>query len=197
MRSLPALTDDGRVKTFGELIPRRYRRKGLSSSELAAAQEQTETVFPDDLCELLTTTLPTGKAFPDWRHHPRSAMDEWRDWIVRGFQFALTDDYWPPEWGERPTEPHEARTAVAQLLADVPAMIPIFAHRAIPNEPTDAGNPVFSIMGTDIIVYGDDLGDYLLNEFHRRGGRDEKLASNARSIRFWTNVMDYYPEEYD
>ena len=186
------------MKTFGDLIPRRYGRKGLSNTELASAQEQTETVFPDDLCELLTTTLPTGKAFPDWRHHPRWAMEEWREWVVDGFQFSLEhDDYWPPEWGERPTEPNDVRTAVARFLADAPAMIPIFAHRAIPNEPSDAGNPVFSIMGTDIIIYGNDLGDYLVREFRRHQVLEEELAPNRRRIRFWTDVLDYYPEKYD
>ena len=186
------------MKTFGDLIPRRYRRKGLSAAELASAQEQTETVFPDDLCELLTTTLPTGKAFPDWRHGPRWAMEEWREWVVRGFQFSVEhDDFWPPEWGERPAEPQDARNAVPQLLAAAPAMIPIFAHRAIPNEPSDAGNPVFSIMGTDIIVYGIDLGDYLVREFHGHRVLGTELGSNRRSIRFWTDLLDYFPEEYD
>ena len=68
-----------------------------------------------------------------------------------------------------------------------PALIPIYAHRAIPNEPLEAGNPVFSVwQAVDTIVYGADLADYLRREFSRVPGE----ADEGRPIRFWTDLLD-------
>ena len=77
----------------------------------------------------------------------------------------LHNVFWPRGWPARPDSPAESRQIVAERLAEAPALIPICAHRAIPNEPLEAGNPVFSIWQTDIIIYGDDLADYLWHEF--------------------------------
>ena len=64
-------------------------------------------------------------------------------------------------------------------------MIPIFVHRAIPNDPVVAGNPVFSVYQTDIILYGANLTEYLGNEFEHR-----YHISPARTIRFWSHFVD-------
>jgi hypothetical protein len=91
---------------LADLIPATYRAPGLSDAELAFAQEQAEATFPPDLCELLTTTLPTGPGFPDWRHQPRDEMVEWRKSLVQSFYFDLTSNtFWPAQLGgaaERP-----------------------------------------------------------------------------------------------
>jgi hypothetical protein len=48
----------------------------------------------------------------------------------------------------------------------------------------------FSVWQTDIIIYGNDLGDYLRNELHGGRGCDELPE---RTIRFWTAMLD--PDE--
>jgi hypothetical protein len=70
------------MSSLADLIPEEHRGAALSSPELAAAQDQAEAIFPPDLCDLLTTTLPTGPEFPDWRHRPREEMRAWRERIV-------------------------------------------------------------------------------------------------------------------
>ena len=125
-------------------------------------------------------------------------MSSWRTWLIDRFHFDAKHEFWLPDWGEQPDDPDELREVIAQQLAQVPALIPIYAHRAIPNEPLEAGNPVFSMwQAVDTIVYGTDLADYLLHEFpppvwrfweSRRdysGGRE-----NGREIRFWTDLLD-------
>jgi hypothetical protein len=179
------------VRSLRRRIPRESRGAGLSPGELDFAQEQAGTPFPPDLCDLLGETLPFGQGFPDWRHRPGQEMQEWRDWLVKSIHFdVIHNDFWLPEWQSRPDDPNESREIVAQHLVDAPAVIPIYGHRAIPNEPLEAGNPVFSIMQTDIIVYGRDLGDYLLAEF--KSWRHKKIVwlSEVRSIRFWTRMLD-------
>jgi hypothetical protein len=99
---------------------------------------------------------------------------------------------------------------VVEILDDAPRLIPIYAHRAVPNEPLEAGNPVFSVMQMDIIIYGNDLEQYLHNEFglpplHDETGRllvDEEgglLHEKAkrreglpREIRFWKDAHTFW-----
>lgn len=49
------------------------------------------------------------------------------------------------------------------------------------------GNPVFSIVQTDIIYYGTDLADYLHAEFGVP--RRAWAATDARVIRFWSDFV--------
>lgn len=176
--------------SLGDLLPAECRGPGLTTAELAAAQEQAEAAFPPDLCELLTETLPTGDGFPDWRGHPGEAMKAWRERLIADFHFdVLENGFWRAEWGRRPENPYESRAVVAEQLARVPALIPVFIHRAIPNEPLEPGNPVFSVwQAVDMIVYGADLRRYLLHEFHDASD----APGPARPIRFWTDMLDAY-----
>ncbi len=120
-------------------------------------------------------------------------MQAWQQRLVEDIHFdVIRNEFWPATWGERPDAPDESRAIVVEHLAETPDLIPIYAHRAIPNEPLEAGNPVFSIWQTDIIVYGFDLADYLCQEFCR----DQNVvgethgANAAREIRFWSAMLD-------
>jgi hypothetical protein len=173
---------------LSDLVPKESRGQALSESELANAQAEAGVAFPPDLCELLTTTLPSGRKFPDWRSRPRDAMDEWRTRLVDGIHFDVVhNDFWPSTWPARPDTPAESREVVEQRVAEAPALIPIYAHRAIPNEPLEARNLVFSVWQTDIVIYGNDLADYLQHEFH---GGDGSGKLPERTIRFWTAMLD-------
>lgn len=177
-----------RSMRLSDLVPKENRGHGLSDVELAKAQAEAGVAFPSDLCELLTDTLPTGRGFPDWRSRPREAMNGWRAYLVGGIHFdVLHNDFWPSTWPARPDSPVELLQIIEQRLAEAPALIPIYGHRGIPNEPLEAGNPVFSVSQTDIIIYGDDLADYLQHEFH---GRDSSDELPERRIRFWTSMLD-------
>jgi hypothetical protein len=177
------------VAELADLIPAGNRAPGLSAGELAAAQEAAGVLFPPDLCELLSSALPVGSQFPDWRTQPRESLEGFRELIVDGIHFdVLHNSYWRSSWGERPSAPAEVRDVVAAIVDDAPPLIPIYAHRGIPNEPLEHGNPVFSIMQTDIIVYGRDLADYLRHEFHRAERREPEAP--PRTIRFWTSMLD-------
>jgi hypothetical protein len=173
--------------TLADLIPPQYRTPGFSAVELAIAEERAGNAFPPDLSELLSASVPKGPQFPDWRADPREAIDGFRRRVIEGIQFdAIHNDVWLQSWGERPAE-DEVVSVVAQLVRDAPVLIPVYGNRAIPNEPLEAGNPVFSVVQTDVIVYGSSLREYLLNEFHPRPPGGAVLRSVVvREIRFWT-----------
>jgi hypothetical protein len=172
---------------LADLIPREVRSPGLSAVELVLVQEQAGAVFPDDLCELLMTTLPVGERFPDWRGRPGEVMREWCERLVDQIYFDVAENaFWLAEWGPLPGDAREARRIVEDALAAAPALVPIYGHRAIPNEPLSAGNPVFSVWQTDVIIYGSDLGEYLTNEF----ARGDTISPGGRRIRFWSHLLD-------
>ena len=76
-------------------------------------------------------------------------------------------------------------------------MIPICENKFIPADPCEEGNPVFSILQTDAIVYGSDLAVFIRNEL-----TDYQPCRVApKEIPFWsklsgdTPVMSGYEEE--
>jgi hypothetical protein len=69
------------------------------------------------------------------------------------------------------------------MIAEAPKLIPIYSHRFIPEEPSEAGNPIFSVYQMDIIYYGFDLDDYLRHEFDLPGRKE--WPAQVRPIKFW------------
>lgn len=104
----------------------------------------------------------------DGKQHIQAALER----VVTGLLFDVENDVlWPESWGEKPGTAEEREQRVRALVAAAPKLIPIYTHRFLLGEPCEAGNPVFSIMQSDIIIYGADLRDYFLIEF-----ADELLA---------------------
>ena len=97
------------------------------------------------------------------------------------------NDFWMDAWGRQPPELSLAKAVAESAIREAPIPIPIFEHRFIPAEPCIAGNPVFSIVQTDIIVYGSDLLTYLRHEFES-GFKD--LESGPHRIRTWSDLVD-------
>jgi len=194
---------------LADYIPAENRSPGLTASELERAQEEAGVAFPPDLAEFLMDCLPVGstlargpRLFPDWRNNAAATMRGWRNILLEGSVFDVEHGLWVEEWGAKPDDPQEARARVAEILDDAPRLIPIFMHRAIPNEPLEAGNPVFSVMQFDIIVYGNNLEQYLHNEFVGHPGPPDFDTSKirrdgpVREIRFWTRAMDFWDDEF-
>jgi hypothetical protein len=172
--------------SLAEILLPENRGPGLTTAELERAQEEAAAAFPPDLLEVLAECLPVGRGFPDWRNNAAKEMSEWRARLLEGFVFDVEQNgSWPGAWDAKPEDPREARARVAEIVDDAPRLIPIYAHRGIPNEPLEAGNPVFSVHQTDVVVYGHDLEQYLRHEFFNARGRE----GAPREIRFWTGAL--------
>ena len=161
---------------------------GLSDAEVERAESTFSFRFPPDLRAFLQTALPFGRQFPDWRSGDEAGL---RDWLGRPLDGVLFDvefnGFWLPEWGDRPAALDDALAAARRLVEAAPKLIPVYQHRMMPAEPHAAGNPVFSVHQTDIIVYGDDLASYLSREFCTDDDDDDWSPGpgDARPIRFW------------
>jgi hypothetical protein len=160
----------------------------LSERETAAVEARFDFSFPADLRAFLQTALPTGKEFPNWRKRDETLLNDWLKRPRQGVLFDVTrNNFWLSEWGERPNDLAEAAAIVNTLLDEAPKLIPIYRHRMMPSEPSEVGNPVFSVHQTDIIVYGANLGDYFAHEFTftEEQMRSWRAPQNVRHIRFW------------
>lgn len=163
---------------------------GLSAEELALAEERFAFRFPSDLREFLRIGLPVSHPWVDWRGERESSIRERLKWPLDGICFDIEQNaFWLAEWGPRPKRMELASDIARRAVANAPTLIPICGHRYIPAEPPEAGNPVFSVYQTDIILYGSDLLDYLQNEFKYHFGRAEFAApANPRRIAFWSQL---------
>jgi len=157
---------------------------GLTDAEFKNVQRSFGFRFPPDLRALLREALPIGPQFPDWRCGDVAVLREWLDLPLEGLLFDVEHNgFWLDEWGARPQTTHAARDRITALVASAPPLIPVFAHRMMPDEPHAPGNPVFSVHQTDIIHSGVDLADYLHHEFGLPGRQPR--SSEPRPIRFW------------
>lgn len=156
---------------------------GYSVGELEAAQERYGLRFPSDLFELLLDRRPVDGW--DWRADDdgiRRAMQH----PLEGLLFDLEHNgLWWPEWGESPSSAGERAEVLAAAVNAAPRLIPLIGHRYIPEEPYEAGNPVFSVMQSDVIYYGADLAEYFANEFE-----GTYRVGSTRHIPFWSEMVE-------
>lgn len=76
-----------------------------------------------------------------------------------------TSKVWLESWGStRPKSDSEKEKIFSEWFQKTPKLLPITSHRFVVSESNENENPVLSIWGSDIIVYGWNMRHYLLNE---------------------------------
>lgn len=183
---------EGCKYTFGlQTVPMRFHTiafaPGLSDLEVTTVEGRYGFRFPPDLREFLQTGVPVGPMFPDWRAHDAVLGDFFvasQDGILFDVEY---NRFWHPEWGIRPTDMAESLSMAKRELARVPPLVPIFGHRLMPTLPHRPGNPVLSVVQTDIIVYGANLAEYLRVEFRLPDSGTRSLV--RLDLPFWGELM--------
>ncbi|OUS08010.1 hypothetical protein A9Q96_04775 [Rhodobacterales bacterium 52_120_T64] len=162
-------------------------KNGLSEIDIDRIEANWGVAFPKDYRAFLSIlNAPTKKqasfrwskdapsrlaqvadrpSFFDWENdheHIRSALDQ----PLNGIFFDVENNaLWLAAWGERPATPDQRKRRLEQLIKAAPALIPIFGRRYLLDYELPTGRPVLSIHQSDIIIYGEDLADYLVNDF--------------------------------
>ena len=163
---------------------------GLTDGEFDKIELRFGFSFPPDLRQVLQFALPVGGAFPNWRNDSDDALTGRLESPFEGIMFDVeSSDFWLDDWGMKPKSEADRRSIVKSAIVKAPKLIPIFSHRFVPAEPSEAGNPVFSVHQTDIIYYGNDLADYFHRDF--RVPLPEGAATQPRSIRFWEDSLKW------
>jgi hypothetical protein len=159
--------------------------KGYTQAELDRAQHRFGLVFPPDLIDLLKRKRPVDGH--DWTDD--AAIKRALDWPINGLLASVEDGrMWWPEWGRLPSSARARREVLREVLSRAPKLIPLIAHRYLPEQPHEAGNPVFSIYYTDAIYYGANLKDYFEREFTPESSRP--LPTKIKYIPFWSDLVE-------
>jgi hypothetical protein len=118
--------------------------------------------------------------WPNWRDLESEELREQVEWPTRCVLSVIRGGGWPTGWDRRPTNPDEVEAKTHRLLATVPRMVPVYAHRYLPAGRATSGHAVLSIHALDdIIVYGLDLADYV----------DQEFRSPTITVRFWSAYL--------
>jgi hypothetical protein len=175
----------------GNQTPVVYGVRGLSSQQIVSIDAQLGFRLPDDFAYLFQNLQdPGGVLFP-WFEFDKRRFDESIKWVLRGIEFDIENNQlWLARWGKKPEALSAALDIVRQDFATWPRLLPIYAHRFLAAQPCRSGNPIFSIMQTDIIYYGADLPRYLLNEFVDHDYALHTQAQPIRRIEVWSDFAE-------
>lgn len=131
---------------------------GLSDRELSLAEERVGCTFPPDLAALLQIAVPVAENFPSWRDLRNPSLQRQLERPTEGVVFdVLHNQFWHPDWPDRPGNYADAEAAARASLATVAPLIPILGHQYMPSQPTEVGNPILSVCQTDVFIRGIDL----------------------------------------
>ncbi|MFI9118204.1 hypothetical protein ACIGW0_02160 [Streptomyces bikiniensis] len=164
---------------------------GLTEQELDAVETRFGFTFAADHRVFLTTGLPRGSAgWPDWRDGDPEDLAGRLARPVEGVLFDVEHNrFWHPAWPSRPAETPEALRAARNELESAPRLVPVHGHRYLPGTAGGHGHPVLSVHQTDVILYGNDLTDYIHHEF---AGRPSGLRAHA-TVDFWSYSVEGGP----
>jgi len=157
--------------------------EGYSQGELDDAQARYDLVFPPDMIALYRERRPVRGIH--WTLDD-AAIRRALKWPLEGLWFDVQHNFlWRDAWGAKPADPADQLAVLSDVVAAAPKLIPILGHRYVPQTPREAGNPVFSVYGSEITYYGSDLVNYFDREFI--GAAATPLGGPIRKIRFWSD----------
>ncbi|OKO74792.1 hypothetical protein [Bradyrhizobium sp. NAS96.2] len=166
--------------------------KGYTQAELDRAQDRFGLVFPPDLIDLLRRKRPIDGH--DWTDD--AAIRRALDWPLNGLLVSVErGQIWWPEWGKEPSSARARKQILREVVARAPKLIPLIGHRYLPEQPHEAGNPVFSIFYTDAIYYGANLKDYFEREFGDWHRREQPWSREIKYIPFWSDLVERFAQQ--
>lgn len=161
--------------------------KGYTQAELDRAQRRFGLVFPPDLVALLRRKRPVaGYDWTDERAIQR-ALEEPFNGLLASVE---SGQLWWPEWGRLPRSASAREQALRDIVSRAPKLIPLVSNRYLPEQPHEAGNPVFSIFYADAICFGANLKDYFEREFDWWSSRPSPRPT--KHIPFWSDLVERF-----
>ncbi|WP_428682045.1 hypothetical protein [Reyranella sp.] len=177
-------------QVVGNREPVIYGEGGLSPTEIAAIEGQLGFRLPLDFAYLLENVLDPGAVLFPWANFRKQDYDKAIEWIQKGVEFDVGNGLWLERWEARPATLHAAIRVAKRDFATWPKLLPLFGHRFLAAEPYRSGNPIFSIMQTDIVCYGANLAHYLVNEFVSSDQQRYVSSHATQKIEIWSDFAD-------
>jgi hypothetical protein len=167
---------------------------GLTARDCDAIGQSFGVAMPTELTLLLAVGVPISAKWARWSEGPETVAETARSWIDGAFTFdIMAAQYWHPLFGERPGTSPEAVEQALEVVHAAPPLLPVYAHRFITTSSTGPG-PVLSVwQAVDSIIYGNDLADYLANEFGIE--RPAWAATRSAPVPVWDRLFDLWGTE--
>lgn len=176
---------------------------GLSDQEISEIEKRYGIKFPKSLISFYQEGLLIGceslhgisgehlkSDFMNWRDTSRENVKAIKAWIRWPFESIFWDiengQFWVHGWDE-PKNFDEKKARFMEEMKNEPRPIPIFGHRCILAKEGADDPPVLSMYGSDIIIFGNNLKDYLAYEF-----LEEKRSNpvfDRSCLGKWADVM--------
>ncbi len=152
--------------------------KGLTEVEIVDVENTYGFRFSPDHRQLLKAAQPTGEGWWNWSSDSEDSLMEALAWPLEGLLVGVEDGaFWPESWGKMPGSIDRRRAEATAHIETWPKLIPLYEHRYMPAWPALEGAPVFSVYKSDIIFYGRDLLEYLMQEL---GPMDPNYYQNRK-----------------
>jgi hypothetical protein len=175
----------------GNQVPVIYGARGLTAEQVASVEVQLGFRMPDDFAYLFQNLQDPGRVLFPWSEFDKRKYDEKIEWVLRGIEFDIEKNgLWLERWGNKPDTLSAALDIARKDFVTWPKLLPIYGHRFLAAQPCRSGNPIFSIMQTDIVYYGADLAHYLLNEFVDHDYALHTHAQKIRRIEMWSDFAE-------
>lgn len=162
---------------------------GMTNEEFMEIENLYNLFFPSELKSFYSNALPISKGFYNWRDFTTGNVLKIKN-IIKSFKEDILMDIseieWSELWGKEPESVEDRCAIIANKLENAPSMIPIYRHKAMASIEV-MNNPVFSIVGTDVIYYGVNIKDYFDNEFGLSKRKSRKLK-DFTYIPFWSDL---------
>jgi hypothetical protein len=182
----------------GNRMPVIYGVSGLSPAEIASIEAQLGFRLPEDFAYLFQHLRDPGRVFFPWSNFKKQEYDNSIREVLQGIEFDIDrNKFWMDRWGKRPPTLCAALDVARKDFETWPKLLPVSGHRFLAAEPCRSGNPIFSIVQTDIIYYGADLAHYLLNEFIDHDYVFHTHAQEIRKIRIWSYLAEDWNWQLD
>ena len=170
---------------------------GLTDAELEQIEGMYGFEFADDHRAFLAAGIPINnppkegqtrsRPWPEWRTGDPDTLRQQLNRPIEGILFDVEhNNFWHPTWDSRPIETPTALATARRHLADVPTLVPVYAHRYLPAGRDTSGHPILSIWQTGIIYYGENLPDYINREFNNTYGEGWNPEA---TVPFWRDLV--------
>ncbi|MFL5320419.1 MAG: hypothetical protein ACJ790_12235 [Myxococcaceae bacterium] len=178
----------------------------LSDAELSDAEKFIGLRFAPDYRLFLRTLHTTtnrpkairyqgseGKSvevpgFYDWRKDREELRSALENAAASALREVEQGGLWLSEWGEKPASSADQLRVLKAKVQESSPLVPVFGHRFLVADLPEPGNPVLSIYGGDVVVYGEDLRAYLLREFSELIKPEKPAVDQPRSVRQVSSV---------
>jgi hypothetical protein len=144
--------------------------RGLTNAQLAVVEDALGTELPFEIGLLLVMGVPDD-GWHDWRDDPAERLAAWNETVLGGITFDIRENgFWSPSFGPRPDDIDARLEAATRAYPELPTLFPIHGNRAVPvaaapGFDSASGNPILSVVRTDVVVYADDLAGFLNRDF--------------------------------